>query len=194
MVASGESSNFGHVPALISQWQLNPDAAYLHVCSNETIGGVQLNALPDVPARWWRTCLRTFCRRPIDCQRFGLIYAGAQKNIGPAGLAVVIVSADLLGQCPQRYARDARLRGSCRCRLDVEHPANLCLVSGRTGVQMAEGAGWSERDGRRQRAQSGKALRAVDQSNFLSSPVATADRSQMNVPFTLPDAELDASF
>ncbi len=97
VVASSQESNFNHVPDP-STWQLNEDAAYLHICSNETIGGVQFHEFPVTASQPLVADMSSdILSRPIDISSCGIIYAGAQKNIGPAGLTVVIVRKDLLG-------------------------------------------------------------------------------------------------
>src|SRR5690606_6012550 len=98
VAASGEASNFLSIPPQ-SEWKLDPDAAYVHYTPNETISGVEFGWVPDVgDVPLVADMSSTILSRPIDVTRFGLIYAGAQKNIGPAGLAIVIVREDLLGQ------------------------------------------------------------------------------------------------
>ncbi len=97
VVASSEPVNFTTVPARES-WKCDPDAAYLHYTPNETIGGVELHTVPEVSVPLAADFSSTLLSRPIDVNKFGIIYAGAQKNIGPAGLTIVIVREDLLGQ------------------------------------------------------------------------------------------------
>ena len=98
IAASSAAGGYTHIPPRES-WQLSPDAAYVHICSNETIGGVQYHATPDtgnVPLV--ADMSSDFMSGPIDVKRYGLIYAGAQKNVGPAGVTIVIVREDLIGQ------------------------------------------------------------------------------------------------
>src|SRR5690606_5427982 len=97
VAASSEASNFSEIPDP-ARWSLSKDSAYLHICSNETIGGVQFHEFPDVPLPLVADMSSDILSRPVDVSRFALIYAGAQKNIGPAGLTVVIVRRDLLGR------------------------------------------------------------------------------------------------
>ena len=93
--ASSEDKAFSYAP---KEWNVRPDAAYVHYCSNETIGGVEFHATPAVPPAvpLVADASSNILSRPVDVSRFGLIYAGAQKNIGPAGLTLVIVREDLL--------------------------------------------------------------------------------------------------
>ena len=113
VAASSEDRNFTYVPKQ-STWKLSQDAAYVHVCTNETIGGVEFHWTPDTGsgAARGRHVARTSSRGRSTCRKFGLIYAGAQKNIGPAGLVVVIVREDLLGQALPEHAQRARLQAA----------------------------------------------------------------------------------
>ena len=96
IAASSEDKNFTYVPARAS-WKLSPDAAYMHVCTNETIGGVEYHWVPDVGAVPLVADMSShILSRPVDVSKYGVIYGGAQKNVGPAGLTLVIVRKDLL--------------------------------------------------------------------------------------------------
>jgi len=98
VAATAEASNFTTIPPR-QQWSLNPDAAYVHYTPNETIGGVEFHGIPDVGnVPLVADMSSTILSRPVDVSRFGVIYAGAQKNIGPAGLTIVIVREDLIGE------------------------------------------------------------------------------------------------
>jgi len=193
VVASSADSNFSHVPAR-AEWRLDPAAAYLHVCANETIGGVQLHDYPEVAVPLVADMSSDILSRPVDVSRFGLIYAGAQKNIGPAGLTVVIVRRDLLG----------RARADAPSMLDYAVHAEAESMSNTPPTFAWYLAGlvfkWLKAQGgldAMAEINARKAARlygAIDASNFYSSPVAVADRSQMNVPFTLPEPAQDAEF
>lgn len=194
VAASSEDSGFDRIPPF-SEWALSPDAAYLHICSNETIGGVQFHDLPDgVSCPLVADMSSDILSRPIDVSRFGLIYAGAQKNIGPAGLTVVIIRRDLLGRAGagvpsmMDYAVHAEADS-----MSNTPPTYAWYLAGLVFEWLkAQGglAGIAEINQRK----AAKLYGAIDASNFYRSPVAVADRSQMNVPFTLPDPELDAVF
>jgi phosphoserine aminotransferase len=193
VAASAEAENFTHVPDPAS-WSLSRDAAYLHICSNETIGGVQFQDFPEVSAPLVADMSSDILSRPLDVSRFGLIYAGAQKNIGPAGLTVVVVRKDLLG----------RARPGTPSMLDYAVHAEADSMSNTPPTYSWYLAGlvfqWLKRQGglegiaTRNQRKAALLYQAVDDSNFYASPVAEADRSQMNVPFTLPDPDLDAVF
>ena len=196
VVGSSEGSNFDRIPDP-AQWQLSPDAAYLHLCSNETIGGVQFHEFPSVsavPAPLVCDMSSDILSRSIDVSRFGVIYAGAQKNIGPAGLTVVIVRRDLLG----------RARPETPSMLDYSVHAEAGSMSNTPPTYAWYLAGlvfaWMKRQGglaaiaERNARKAATLYTAIESSNFFRAPVAIADRSHMNVPFTLPDPQLDAAF
>lgn len=194
VAASSEGSGFDRVPEF-SEWSLSTDAAYLHICSNETIGGVQFHALPDgLDCLLVADMSSDILSRPVDVSRFGLIYAGAQKNIGPAGLTVVIVRRDLVG----------RAGSGVPSMLDYAVHAEADSMSNTPPTYAWYLAGlvfdWLKRQGglagiaEINARKAAKLYDAIDSSNFYHSPVVAESRSQMNVPFTLPDPELDAPF
>ncbi len=195
VVASAEDKSFTYAPAQ-ADWKLNKDAAYVHYTANETIGGVEFHWIPetgDVPL----VCdmSSNILSRVIDVSKFGLIYAGAQKNIGPAGLTIVIVRDDLIGKARADAARHAQLQDARRRRVDVQHAAHLCHLHRRAGLPVAQ-AQWRPRgDGAEEHREGQPALRLPGDpptSTAIRSP--QADRSRMNVPFTLKDAGLDEEF
>ena len=194
VVASSEDSNFTTIPAFGS-WQLNKDAAYLHYTPNETIGGVEFHWVPetgDVPLVVDMSS--TLLSRPIDVSRFGVIYAGAQKNIGPAGLTVVIVRDELLGETmagtPSMY--DYKLHADNGSMLNTP-PTYGWYLAGLVFRQLQQQGGVAAM-AEINRRKSQRLYDAIDQSGFYSSPVDVDCRSWMNVPFTLADDSLDAEF
>jgi len=194
VAASSESSNFDRIPAF-EEWALSPDAAYLHVCSNETIGGVQFHQMPPAPnCPLVADMSSDILSRPIDVSRFGLIYAGAQKNIGPAGLTVVIVRRDLLGRAGPGVPSmlDYAVHADADSMSNTP-PTYAWYLAGLVFEWLKAQGGLSAIAGINQR-KAAKLYSAIDNSNFYSSPVAPENRSQMNVPFTLPDPALDAVF
>ncbi len=193
VAASSADSNFNRVPPL-ADWQLDSSAAYLHVCSNETIGGVQFHDFPEVEVPLVADMSSELLSRPIDVARFGLIYAGAQKNLGPAGLALVIVRDDLIGRARQEtpslldYAVNARF--DCMYNTPPTYAWYIAGLVFRWVKAQGGIAAMAERN-------AGKAARlyaCIDGSNFYRSPVPLENRSIMNVPFTLPDPSLDGEF
>jgi len=194
VVASSEDTGFSSIPAFDS-WQLNKDAAYLHYTPNETIGGVEFHWIPDsgdVPLV--ADMSSTILSRPLDVSRYGVIYAGAQKNIGPAGLTVVIVREDLAGETipgtPSMF--DYRKHADNGSMLNTP-PTYSWYLAGLVFKWLKQQGGVTAIAEVNQR----KAQRlydAIEASGFYSSPVASDCRSWMNVPFTLADAGLDAEF
>jgi phosphoserine aminotransferase len=194
VVASSEDSNFTTIPAFDS-WQRNTDAAYLHYTPNETIGGVEFHWVPecdDVPLVVDMSS--TILSRPIDVSRFGVIYAGAQKNIGPAGLTVVIVRDDLLGETlagtPSMF--DYKLHADNGSMLNTP-PTFGWYLAGLVFQWLKQQGGLAAMAVINQR-KSQRLYDAIAQTGFYSSPVDVDCRSWMNVPFTLADAELDGEF
>ncbi len=193
VAASGNADNFGHVPAF-ERWSLSADAAYLHICSNETIGGVQFHEFPDVPVPLVADMSSDILSRPVDVSRFGLIYAGAQKNIGPAGLTVVVVSDDLVGRA--RAGTPSMLDYAVHAEagsMSNTPPTYAWYLAGLVFEWLKDQGGLDAMQARNQR-KAARLYDVIDSSNFYTSPVAREDRSLMNVPFTLPREDLDKTF
>jgi phosphoserine aminotransferase len=194
VVADGAASNFMDVPDR-KTWKLNADAAYFHYCANETISGLEIHTPPDVGAvPLVADMSSTILSRPVDVRKFGVIYAGAQKNIGPSGIVILIVRKDLLERAPAglpsilKYASHAA-EGSM---LNTP-PTFAWYVAGLVFAWLKRQGGLARMAEINQR----KARRlydAIDKSGFYKNPVAPPYRSWMNVPFTLPREELDAEF
>ncbi|MDH3526692.1 MAG: 3-phosphoserine/phosphohydroxythreonine transaminase [Gammaproteobacteria bacterium] len=194
VAASSEDSNFTTIPAADS-WQLDNTAAYVHYTPNETIGGLEFDWIPDtgeIPLV--ADMSSTILSRPLDVARFGLIYAGAQKNIGPAGLTVVIVSSDLVGEVldytPSMF--NYQLHAGNGSMLNTP-PTFGWYIAGLVFQWIREQGGLEAMAEVNQR-KAGKLYEAIDRSDFYNSPVDPRYRSWMNVPFTLADASLDAGF
>lgn len=175
-------------------WQLSSDAAYLHYTPNETIGGVEFHFVPEARAPLVADMSSTLLSRPLDVSRFGLIYAGAQKNIGPAGLAIVIVRQDLLGRAREGtpVMMDYRAQAEAGSMLNTP-PTWAWHIAGLVFEWLLEQGGLAEME-RRNRRKAETLYGAIDASDFYANPVAEGSRSWMNVPFTLADPALDAAF
>lgn len=193
VVASSEAENFSCVPAR-SEWQLNDDAAYFHYTPNETIGGVEFFEIPEVQVPLVADMSSTILSRPIDVSKFGLIYAGAQKNIGPAGLTIVIVRKDLLGK--SRDITPVMLDYQTCAENDSMYntpPTYSIYLAGLVFKWLkAQGGVAAMEVVNRRKAE--KLYAYIDNSGFYSNPVAVPNRSLMNVPFTLANDELDKTF
>jgi phosphoserine aminotransferase len=193
MAADAADSNYCDVPRQ-AQWRLAPDAAYLHYTPNETIGGVEFDFVPDSPAPLVADMSSTILSRPIDVSRYGLIYAGAQKNIGPAGLCVVIVREDLLGRARSSTPSvlDYKLVAGDNSMLNT--PPTFAWYFAGLVFKWLKRQGGLGRMGEINQAKAASLYRAIDESGFYRNPVAPACRSRMNVPFTLARPELDQAF
>jgi phosphoserine aminotransferase len=194
LAASSEDRGFTYAPKR-SAWRLDPAAAYVHYTGNETIGGVEFHSIPDtgqVPL----VCdlSSSLLSRPLDVSKFGLIYAGAQKNIGPAGLTIVIVSEDLIGHAAP--TTPSTLNYKVQTENDSMYntpPTYAIYVAGLVFKWLKAKGGLSGIE----KLNVGKAsllYDLLDASEFYRSPVAKEDRSRMNVPFTLREVALDDTF
>jgi phosphoserine aminotransferase len=194
VAASAEDRSFTYVPPQ-SEWRLSENAAYLHYTANETIGGVEFSCIPDVgDVPLVSDMSSNLLSRPLDVGRFGLIYAGAQKNIGPAGLAVVIVREDLVGigePAPPAmldYATHAKARSMYNTP-----PTFAVYVAGLVFQWLLENGGLAAAE-ERNIAKAKLLYDFIDASDFYLNPIEKADRSRMNVPFRLADPGLEADF
>lgn len=194
VAASSEDQNFTYAP-LQSQWKLEPNAAYVHYTSNETIGGVEFNWIPDVGnVPLVVDASSHILSRPLDVSRFGLIYAGAQKNIGPAGLTIVVVRDDLLGNAMAITPEVFNYKVQAEADSMINTPPTYAIYI--AGLVFA----WLKRQGglavmEKINIEKSKLLYDyLDQSEFYQSPVNKADRSRMNVPFRLRSDTLDEAF
>ncbi|MDQ6996086.1 MAG: 3-phosphoserine/phosphohydroxythreonine transaminase [Mariprofundus sp.] len=194
IVADTSGDSFTTVPTQ-EQLKLNPDAAYVHYTPNETIGGVEFDYIPEtggVPLV--ADMSSTILSRPIDVSKFGMIYAGSQKNIGPAGLAIVIIREDLLGKAaaitPTIFNYETQAANGSMYNTP---PTYSWYVAGLVFEWIKEQGGL-EAMGELNKRKADKLYSIIDNSDFYGSPVAKNGRSWMNVPFTLADSGLDAAF
>ena len=194
IVASSEDKNFSYAPTQ-DTWKLDPNAAYVHVTSNETIGGVEIFWTPktgNVPLVIDMSS--NILSRPIDVTKYGLIYAGAQKNIGPAGVTIVIVREDLLGETvkgtPVMFDYKTHADNDSMYNTPPTYGIYIAglvfkLLKSKGGLAAMEVAN---------RAKAKLLYDFLDASKFFVSPVAVENRSLMNIPFTLKDASLEEEF
>ncbi|MFZ4700589.1 MAG: 3-phosphoserine/phosphohydroxythreonine transaminase [Candidatus Methylumidiphilus sp.] len=194
VAASSKENGFKNIPAR-ADWKIDPEAAYLHYTSNETINGVEFQEIPDAGG------LPLVCdmssnilSRPVDVSQFGLIYAGAQKNMGPAGIAVVIVRDDLIGHAlpvtPSIF--DYKVMAENDSMLNTPPTYNWYLL-GLVLEWVKEKGGLAAMEANNI-AKATKLYAAIDASPFYGNPVEPAYRSRMNVPFTLANPELEKTF
>ncbi len=194
IAASSEDRKFSYVPPQ-ERWKVRPDAGYVHYCSNETIGGVEFHWIPDtgrVPLV--ADASSHLLSRPLEVAKFGLIYAGAQKNVGPAGLTIVIVREDLLGRAAKGTPSVMNYTLQADAESMLNTPATYAIyVSGLVFKWLKQLGGLAEIE-RRNLAKAKLLYDFLDSSSFFRNPVEPASRSRMNVTFTLADPKLDAAF
>jgi phosphoserine aminotransferase len=194
VAASAAATGYDHVPAR-SEWQLDADAAYVHICSNETIGGVEYHFTPDVGTVPLVADMSSdILSRPIEVAKYGLIYAGAQKNIGPAGLTIVIVRDDLLGQALPVTPSAFEFKTVAENDSMYNTPPTYAIYIAGLVFQWIKAQGGLPAMAERNRAKAALLYEYLDASRLFTSPVQRDCRSLMNVPFKLRDETLDAAF
>jgi phosphoserine aminotransferase len=194
VAASGAAGGYTSIPPR-SDWKLDPNAAYVHICSNETIGGVEYHFTPDVGSVPLVADMSSdILSRPVDVSKYGLIYGGAQKNIGPAGLTIVIVRDDLIGQA-HPFTPDAfnyKLQADNDSMLNTP-PTYAIYIAGLVFKWIKAQGGLPAMAAHNQ-AKAALIYDYLETTAFYSSPVAQDCRSLMNVPFKLQDESLDEAF
>ncbi len=194
IVASDEGHAFTRVPDPAT-WQRNPDAAYLHICANETIGGVEYHFTPDtgkVPLV--ADVSSNFLSKPVDVANYGLLYGGAQKNIGPAGLVIVIVRDDLLDRALPITPGAFSFAEQAAADSMLNTPPTFAIYIAGLVFQWLKAQGGLAAVERHNIAKAAVLYDCLDATAFYSSPVAREARSRMNVPFKLHDDKLDDAF
>lgn len=194
VAASSQDVGFTTIPDQ-SGWKTSPDAAYLHYTPNETIGGLEFDFVPDSGAvPLVADMSSTMLSRPLDVSRFGLIYAGAQKNIGPSGLVVVIIRKDLLGKARRETPTMMNYQVMADNNSMYNTPATYSWYLAGLVFKWLKAQGGVEAMGRLNQRKASKLYDFVDASDFYANPIAPRFRSWMNVPFTLADDALNDEF
>jgi len=177
-----------------AEWKLSSDAAYLHVCTNETIDGVEFNFVPEVGVPLVADMSSHILSREIDVSRYGVIFAGAQKNIGPAGVTLVIVRDDLLGHalpiCPSAF--DWKLVAENDSMYNTP-PTYGIYIAGLVFQWLKKNGGVAAME-QRNIEKAALLYEALDADDFYQNRVAKDCRSRMNVPFFLRDESLNEKF
>ncbi len=195
VAASSKSEGYRSIPDRAG-WDLDPRSAYVHVTTNETIHGVEMREIPDVDdAPLVADMSSDILSHPLDVSKFGLIYAGAQKNIGPSGLVVMIVREDLLERHPRPLPRIFRYADHAAADSMLNTPNTWgWYLAGLTFQWLKQQGGLAEM-ARRNRVKSDALYAAIDGSGgYYTNRVAPAARSRMNVIFNLRDAALEPAF
>jgi phosphoserine aminotransferase len=194
IAASSEATAFDRIPPR-DTWRLDASAAYVHLCSNETVHGVEFQSLPDtgdVPLVI--DASSHLLSRPLDVARCGVIYAGAQKNLGPAGLVIVIVRRDLLGRAAATTPTLLDWRSYADHDSMLNTPPTFAIRVAGLVLRWLLARGGLEAMERENLAKAALLYGCLDASDFWVAPVAKPDRSRMNVPFRLRDATLEPAF
>ena len=190
---SGKEENYVRMP-LQSEMNLSSDAAYVHICSNETIGGIRYSAFPKTDAPLIADMSSEIMSRVIDVDNFGMIYAGAQKNIGPSGLALVIIRNDLIERTPDTTPIFLRYKTHADDGSLYNTPNTWGIYILKLVMEWMESLGGIAAVQKINEAKAGALYSTIDSSDFWRSPVNKADRSIMNVVWRRPSEELETAF
>jgi len=193
IAASSEDKGFTYAP---KNWNLRSDSAYVHYCSNETIGGVEFHDIPKIEKNLPLVADASshILSRPLDVSKFGLIYAGAQKNIGPAGLTIVVVREDLTGKAQKGTPSVMDYKQQAAADSMLNTPATYAMyIAGLVFKWLKTQGGLAEVE-KHNIAKARLLYDYLDGSSFYKNSVDKKDRSRMNVPFTLKNSDLDAEF
>ena len=194
VAADGRADNYTNIPDPAT-WRLSENARYLHLVINETVVGVEFHDLPNetgVPLV--ADMSSTLLSRPVNVSRFGVIYAGAQKNIGPPGMTVVIVRDDLLGRARPETPTVTNYQVMAKTESMSNTPPTFSWYMAGLVFDWIGDQGGLAAMAELNRRKAGKLYTAIDRSDFYANPVRSACRSWMNIPFTLADSKLDAVF
>jgi phosphoserine aminotransferase len=194
VAASAKDANFTYVPKQ-AHWKLDRNAAYVHITSNETIGGVEFHWIPDTGDVPLVTDASShILSRPMEVSRYGLMYAGAQKNMGPAGLTIVIVRDDLIGHAMPETPGVFDYKIQAESDSMYNTPASYAIYMAGLVFDWLKKLGGLEKMEEINVAKAQLLYDYLDQTEFYHSPVAKEDRSRMNIPFTLRNDKLDKAF
>ena len=190
---SGKEENYTRVPKQ-TELNLTPGAEYVHICSNETIGGIRFPEFPKTEAPLIADMSSEIMSRVIDVNKFGMIYAGAQKNIGPSGLALVILRNDLIERAPDNIAIFGRYKTHADEKSLYNTPNTWGIYIVKLVTEWVESLGGIAAMQKINEKKASTLYNAIDSSDFWRSPVAVEDRSIMNVVWRLPSEELEEQF
>jgi phosphoserine aminotransferase len=194
VVASSEADQYTYVPDF-SDWKLNRDAAYLHICTNETMSGVEFDGLPNagkVPIV--ADMSSHILSRSIDVNEYGVIYGGAQKNIGPAGLCIVIVRDDLLDRASKLTPAVFNWKTQAEHQSMINTPPTYSIYIAGLVFEWLQAQGGVAAIEQKNIAKAKLLYDYIDSTDFYANKVAVKNRSRMNIPFYLQDESLNAAF
>ena len=194
VVASSKEQSYREIPDF-SSWQIPEQAKFLHYTPNETLHGVEFSWVPEVgETPLIADMSSTILSRPIDVSKFGVIYAGAQKNIGPAGVTIVIVREDLLDRAPKHLPAMMSYRTYADSDSMFNTPPTFSIYLAGLVFKWLKAQGGLSVIAQQNKTKAERLYAAIDQSAFYANPVRPQDRSWMNVPFTLSDDSLNEKF
>jgi len=193
VVADASDKNFTYIPDE-ADWRRSANAVYLHYTPNETIAGVEFHFVPSGDTPLVADMSSTILSRPLDVSRYGVIYAGAQKNIGPAGITLVIVRNDLLERAPSNLPHLMTWRSYAESASMTNTPPTFAWYVADQIFQFLKRQGGLDAMGEVNKRKADKLYAAIDQSEFYSNPVREDCRSWMNIPFILANDALDQRF
>jgi phosphoserine aminotransferase len=194
VIASSDDKNFTYMPA-VNKEMIDPEAAYVHITTNNTIEGTAFREIPDtgnVPLV--ADMSSNILSEEIDVTKFGLIYAGAQKNIGPAGLTVVIIREDLIGKAPENCPTMLNYKTHSESGSLYNTPPTFAIYMAKLVFEWIKELGGLKEMEKINREKADILYRCIEESTMFSSPVEKGSRSIMNIPFVTPSKELDALF
>jgi phosphoserine aminotransferase len=191
VVASSEAENFNHIP---KNYQIPADADYFHCTSNNTIYGTQMKSFPDAPVPMVCDMSSDIFSKPVDASKFGLIYAGAQKNMGPAGATLVVVKKDLLGKTgrtiPSMLDYQVHIEGDSMYNTPPVFPVYVSMLT----MQWVEKNGGLAGAEARNNAKAELLYNEIDRNGLFRGTAAVEDRSYMNATFVMNDPSQEEAF
>ena len=193
VIADGQGSDYFAIPPA-ADWRPSSNAAYLHYTANETISGVEFHYIPESRAPLVADMSSTILSRPLDVSRFGLIYAGAQKNIGPSGLTLVIVRDDLIGRVRRLTPSLLDYKAVALERSLLNTPPTFAWYLAGLVFRWLKAGGGLAAAAARNRAKAEALYGYIDGSGWYGNPIEKSARSWMNVPFRLAQPSLEAEF
>ena len=193
IVANTEADGYKYVPDFAG-WKLNKDAAYLHICTNETMSGVEFDGLPQTNVPIVADMSSHILSRPIDVSQYGVIYAGAQKNIGPAGLCIVIVREDLLDRASAQTPAVFHWKTQAENQSMINTPPTYSIYIAGLVFEWLLALGGVAAVEKANIAKAKLLYDYIDSTGFYANHVAKNNRSRMNIPFFLTDENLNEAF
>jgi phosphoserine aminotransferase len=190
---SGKGDNYTRTPKK-GELRLTLDAEYLHICTNETIGGIRWAQFPETSAPLIADMSSEILSRPVDVKRFGLIYAGAQKNLGPSGLAIVIIRRDLADRASEHVPIFLRYSTHIADGSMYNTPNTWGIYMVKLTCDWVEAQGGVPAIQKLNEKKAGKIYEVLDSTDFWNAPVEKGSRSIMNIVWRLPSEELEEQF